>query len=313
MIFRPLLRWTLLSLLILLLLLSGGQIFKLRDLLQGGDLLPVLFLGMALLLEVALPLSALLSTGILYSRLRQDRALTALNSLGLRPAQYRAPALLLGLLLGGLALLMTQTLSPALVQALRGELERSAGPALLRAGAWPQMISSEQEIWLKSPSPQGPPRILHLAKPRLSLKEGAWLLESSAAQLWGPQLRLRVGSCRLHLSAEKLFKRLGSLGPPNSTWSEDLPQDAHGRFTWHRRWSLPLMAPLWALFGAWLGGRLKPLQALLLGSAALALAYWILRIGELNARAGFSSPLWAAWAPALLLLLTLTWLAQRSP
>jgi lipopolysaccharide export LptBFGC system permease protein LptF len=38
------------------------------------------------------------------------------------------------------------------------------------------------------------------------------------------------------------------------------------------------------------------------GTAAVGIGYWVLRTGELTARAGFMSPTVAAWAPFALMV-----------
>ena len=74
---------------------------------------------------------------------------------------------------------------------------------------------------------------------------------------------------------------------------------------------MPLMAPLWALLGGLLGGFLGGVRALVVGAGVVTLAYWILRTGELSARAGFGSAAFAAWAPCLLLFLGVYLIARR--
>ncbi len=310
-----LLAFSLLALIVLAAVLVGGQAVKVGDLLFGpAGPAPgwprALGLAALVLLEAALPLVALVACGLVYGRQRAEGAALAWRALGASP--------LLGVGLGLLAGWLAQAPVPRAVRALGGVLQAAAahqlaategtvalpgGGAARRGGA---------EVWAVLPTAGGPPTILRAEA--LTLQGDAastWRMMLERAWLWGPRLRVRAGEAHLRLDDAALRRRLGMLGPPNDRPSTALPATAHVRFTAHRRRALPAMAPAWALLGAVLGARFGAARAVAGAGAAVAVAYWLLRVGELSARAGFMAPWLAAWAPALVLALALTWAATR--
>lgn len=318
-----LLAFSLLALAVLAAVLVGGQAVKVGDLLFGpAGPSPgwprALGLAAVVLLEAALPLVALVASGLVYGRQRGEGATLAWSALGASPARRYAPALALGLALGAAAAWLAQAPVPRAVRALGDALQQAAahqiaaaeGTVALPGGGVARRGAAE--VWAVLPAPEGPPTVLRADA--LALEADAtttWSMALQRAWLWGPRLRIRAGEAALRLDDAALRRRLGMLGPPNDLPSAALPATAHGRFTAHRRRALPAMAPAWALLGAVLGARFGAARAVAGAGAVIALAYWLLRVGELSARAGFMAPWLAAWAPALLLGLALAWAAAR--
>ena len=103
------------------------------------------------------------------------------------------------------------------------------------------------------------------------------------------------------------------LGPPNATTNRMLStSDPHHVFTLHRRFALSCMALLWGLIGAFLGLKMNGPIVVILSSGIVASSYWVLRTGELAARAGELSPVLAAWSPVLVMttILAIIWRAS---
>lgn len=321
---------TALVLAVVLLVLIGGQLAQIGDLLwSAGSAAPwlaVIGRGALILLEAALPLAGLVGAGLVYGRLRSEAGWIAHAALGGHPLAALWPALLVGGLLGLGAAGLAHGVVPGAVVGLRGDLVAAAGAALAvpdRAVPLPGGGVARREPggawWAVVPQGRGAGRGAGLdrADPPLLVRAGSARIVGDQlllddARLWSPTLRIRVGAVRIALDADPLARRLGMFGPPNATPTADLdPTDVHHRFTAHRRSALPAMAPLWALFGALLGARAGGAVAVAGGALAVGAGYWLLRTGELSARAGFMSPVLAAWAPALLLALALAWVLHR--
>lgn len=300
--------------------LIAGQLAQVGDLLwragAGAPWGAVLGRGALVLLEAALPLAGLLAAGLVYGRLRSEAGWLARAALGAHPATALLPAVALGAVLGLGAMALSHRVVPATVVALRGDLVAAAAAAIEvpdRALALPGGGVARREVdgawWAALPSPgEGMPTLVRAEAARLD--GGALVLRE--ARLWSPRLRVTVGEARVEVGDGGLGRRLGMFGPPNATATAALDaRDPHHVFTAHRRTALPAMAPLWALLGALLGARLGGVVAVAGGAAGVGLGYWLLRTGELSARAGFMSPVLAAWAPAALLALALGWALRR--
>jgi len=289
-------------------LLSAGSPRLWWDALSGGALI---------LLEAALPLAGLLGAGLAYGRLRSEDAWIARAALGGSPWRAMWPAIAVGLLLGLGAGLIARETVPRTVDGLRGTLvtaiavglETSTEPVRLPDGTVAARLD-DGSWWAVVPDRRDP-TLVSAASIRLEPGTGSVVLRD--ARMSNADLHIEVAEARLPAPLPAL-RRLAMLGPPNALTSARLdPDDVHHRFTWHRRWAVPAMAPLWALLGALLGARFGGPPAIASGAACVALAYWFLRTGELTARAGFMSPVLAAWAPALVLGLVLLWVVCRDP
>jgi len=295
----------------LLLVLGAGQLAKLADLVGGGaDWVGLLAPTGVILLEAALPLAGLVAAGLVYGRLRADGALVARAALGQGPVRVWAPPALVGLALGACAAWLAHAPVPEAVTALRGRLLHAAvtgvvvdaGAVGLPGGG---VVRTDPGLWAALPNGDEAPTLLHARSARVEATDSGLALELRGVHLWGADLRVQTAEAEVRLDDPSLFRRLGMLGPPNATTSAGLGDGPHQRFTWHRRLSLPALAPLWALLGALLGAALGGPRATAVAAAAVAAAYWLLRTGELSARAGLLDPAFAAWAPFATLLCVL--------
>lgn len=304
-------------------LLVAGQMARVGDLLMAaGPDAPwgeALGRGALILLEAALPLAGLLAAGLAYGRLRAEDAWLAHAALGRRPEPALLPALAVGLALGGGAAALAHGPVPVAVDGLRALLLDAASAALTvvdRPLALPGggvALRRSDAVWI-AVGDGADATLIRAADAHLAVSGDGASITLEDARLWHPDTRLQVGAARLTAPAATLERRLGMLGPPNALTTAALDGgDVHHRFTAHRRSALPAMAPLWALLGALLGARFGGPAAVALGAGSVAAAYWLLRTGELSARAGFMSPALAAWAPAALLGLCLAWIWHRHP
>ncbi|MEZ4475130.1 MAG: LptF/LptG family permease [bacterium] len=274
---------------------------------------PALLLPAVLALaEPALPLAALFGAGLTYGRLRRQGALVALAALGTPPARVLAPAVAVGVMLGGLAAFVAADAGPRAVTDLRAralDLEGPAPAGLLRlpAGAALEIGGPPEArtLWAGFPSAAGPV-LVHGQRPAL-LGGGAGLT-LGPTWIWGPRLRAQVGEVVVRLGPDALHRRLQTLGAPHDLPTAALdPTDRRHAFLAARRLALPALAPIWALLGGLLGGGLGGRRAVVAGAAAVGAALWLLRTGELTARAGFLAPALAAWAPVALVALLAAW------
>ena len=342
-------RGTLLTLIALPLLLVVGQLAQLRWLWPlppaAQALLPELIARAALpLLAAALPLTALIASGLLGASLRSGDERVALGALAYSPLRIMLPPLLGGICLGSIAIILERGPIPSQLPALRSLLEEITLDRLQRGGvpvsfkdggAWLETVSSEEpaphrgehsttshsatKLWLTLPGRETRDgAVLQLQEPKLervqALDGSSKLnLQGQSLALWAPPLRLKLDEVQLILPLQRLLDhRLRSLGPPNALPSEALdPLDPHHQYTSARRIAAPAMGPLWGLFGFTIGLQVPAVAALVIGAGTVAIAYAILRAGELRARQGMLNPYWAAWRPftvlsILLLLLGLS-------
>lgn len=125
---------TALVLIAVLLVLIGGQLAQIGDLLwSAGSAAPwlaVIGRGALILLEAALPLAGLVGAGLVYGRLRSEAGWIAHAALGGHPLVALWPALLVGGLLGLGAAGLAHGVVPGAVVGLRGDLVAAAGAAL---------------------------------------------------------------------------------------------------------------------------------------------------------------------------------------
>ena len=322
-----LLTFTALATAVLLLILGAGQLARVADLLvTSGDWLGLLGPTALVLLEAALPLAGLVAAGLVYGRMRAEGALIARAALGIGPARTWGPAVAIGLLLGPISAWLASGPVPDAVVALRGRLVQAAVQGVVRGDAVPlpgggvvRAVPTDgaPAIWAALPAGEGAPALLHARAARADATSDGLALHLDGVHLWSRDLRVRTGQADIRLDDPALLRRLGVLGPPNALRSVALdPTNRHQHFTWHRRLALPALAPLWALLGALLGAPFGGAWATAASAGAVAGAYWLLRTGELSARAGLFDPGLAAWAPfallACLLLIAAPRLARRA-
>ncbi len=294
----------------------AGQGGRLRALMTwvGAQLDWPLLIGRAALVfaEGVLPLIPLLAAGLVYGRARRDGNLVILAGTGHRPLQLWAPAVLLGLLSTGLTWAVAHGPVPRATAALGRQLDGAIADTLAQPGqatALPGgqgVLAHDSHGWWAAWGRPSAPWVLRAAE--AAATPGAlgapWRISLGDAWLWGPAVRIRARRIELTGAPVAVSRRLAQFGPPNATPTAQLPRDRpHPVFVRHRRWAMGASGLAWALLGAGLGAGLAAGWALPVGAAAVALAYWVLRVGELAARAGFGSAAFAAWAPVLLLSL----------
>jgi lipopolysaccharide export LptBFGC system permease protein LptF len=282
-------------------LLLGGQLGQLAPLLAqagGLDWLRLLRTALGLMVEPALPIVCLFACGAAYSRLRADGAWHAALALGHHPARLFAPALGVGLGAALLASFLAHGPAPQWVAQTRQTVER--GLAVLPRGVALPLVDGHARL--------DDAGVLHAVVNHTFIRAEAprmrpgWRIEAGAAWIWGPKVRVRTDAVVLQLRPPRVARRLGVLGPPNSVPTAALDDTPRHRFLAQRRTALPALSVIWALLGALLGARWGGLRMVAGGTAAVGIGYWVLRTGELTARAGFMSPTVAAWAPFALMV-----------
>ncbi|MCB9536381.1 MAG: LptF/LptG family permease [Myxococcales bacterium] len=318
-----LLGFSLLAWVVLAAVLVGGQAVKVGDLLFGpAGPAPgwprALGLAALVLLEAALPLVALVASGLVYGRQRAEGAGLAWSALGASPLRRYAPAALLGVGLGLAAGWLAQGPVPRAVRELGGVLQGAAAHQLAAAEGTVALPGGGVarrgggQVWAVLPTPSGPDgparrragaargRRVHLARgarPRLAV--GPRACASARGRRSSTSTTRRCGggwacSGRRTIDPRPSCRRRPTAASPGIAAARCRPWRPPGR-CW-ARCSGPASAPR------------APSRA---RAPAVAAAYWLLRVGELSARAGFMAPWLAAWAPALVLALALAWAATR--
>lgn len=303
------------------LLLLAGQLAHVGPILVHADpaiWLRVAGLGALAMAEVVLPLAGLVACGLSYGRLRSEGGLVARAALGAGPLAVFGPALVVGGALGGAAALIARGPAPHAIAELRTVLMQAAADGVFG-------VATGRTL----PLPGGG----HVRRDGgtlwAALEDGRTLVRATDASvavvpgghaevtlrdawIWGPDARIRVGAATLRFDAHALSRKLGTFGPPNATPTAALDAaDPHAAFVGWRRWVVAATAPLWAVLGALLGGALGGAWATLTGAGVVTITYWLLRTGELAARAGSVEPVLGALAPVLALLLLLAVLGPR--
>lgn len=290
-------------------LLLAGQAARLVALLRGAALpWPELLLWATVGLgEVLVPLAGLIGAALAFGRWRGDAHLTALWALGLRPARVLAPVAAWGFVLGALTAWLGHGAGPNALARV-SELVRAG---LAAAPYGPEGLPlGEGGLVRGLRGPDGAPAELWAALPQ----RDRWVILRAAAleptpegpvlreaQLWTPGLRASVGTARLDTAGA--FRLPGTLRPPQTQATAALSlDDPRARWLRHRRSCLAALAPCLTLLGAVLGGAAGRTPAVLGAAAAIGLAYWLLRLGDLAVRDGTLSPLLAGWLPLIVLL-----------
>lgn len=287
------------GLVLIALLLVAGQVGQLAPVLrQAGaiDWTTLLLTAAGILVEPALPIVCLFACATTYGALRAEGSWIAAEAAGHRPARLLLPALGLGIGAATLAAALAHGPVPRWIQQVRGTVVAglNALPAdtdLRLAGGRARVAAdgSLHAVWDQT--------YLQARSARLVKAADTWHLVADDAWIWAPGARIEVRSAQVALDRRAIRRRLGQLGPPNSLATAQLDTSPRHRFLAARRTALPCLAVGWALLGGLIGIRVGPLRAVAAAAGLVALSYWVLRMGELNARAGMMSPLLAAWAP----------------
>lgn len=308
---RPLVELTGLTLMAAALLgalLVAGQAARLAPLLRGAPFSTWARLagfGLLGLGEVLVPVAGMLGAALAFGRWRAEGHLTALYSLGRRPARVLAPVLMLGVALGALTSALAHAWGPRALSALaadvaasvaelpwRGGLALAGESGALRGVTTPE--GGRAELWaVLGAGADTPPTLLRASGAGLD-PEGRLTLHE--VHLWAPGVRAVLGE--VDLSGEAPLRLPGALRAPNTVETAALDA-AEPTALWsvHRRCCLAALAPVLAVLGALLGGALGRTPALLGGAAAMGLAYWGLRLGSLGLRSGELDPALAGWLP----------------
>ena len=282
-------------------LLLMGQAFKLVSLtswtIASQHIAFVLGECAVIFLEAALPLGALVASGLVFSRLKRDGAHIALSGVGIPPAQLVMPLIPATLLVTLATMWLSSTPVPNAVSMLGKRLEglvvesatRSKGTIDLGTASilTDQTSTNDWQHWILVAQDDGKPdQLVYGSNLKIHRSLHDWRMTLSDAWIWINQVRVRTKHMEWSVPRPKV-KALGMLGPPNATTNPMLStSDPHHVFTLHRRFALSCMALLWGLIGAFLGLRMNGPIVVILSSGLVASSYWILRTGELAARAG---------------------------
>ena len=340
-----LMRWMTVITLSLVLPLVLGQLLRLRSVIwpinpDMSEALIHLFLGGSLiLLEVAFPISVLIVSILCVRRWRANGTYFDWCSMGGSPLQLISPLLLLGLFTSIFSYYIANQLSPQTIAQLSTEAEelvqkrwRALIPRALEKAHLP--ISNSEGITT-------PHRSSWLFESHFTEGDGFsyigcdhqehtclstwWREEDESAQgvelrdllIKAPTTQIQMKTFTLSLPPLQLNRVHKTFGPPNSLQNHELNFDlTHHRFIFHKRQSMAWLCLIFAIIGACSALLLNLSQCLFVSGALLLVGFGLLRSLELIARAGWLSPIIAAWMPPSLLFIMAIWSVlhlQRKP
>ena len=123
-------------------------------------------------------------------------------------------------------------------------------------------------------------------------------------EIFHEQKHLHVKKLKFQRPPLQLDRIYKTFGPPNSLPTDELKRgNVHHQFIAQKRSALSLSPIPFALLGAYLGLQFIFPLVLIGAGILIGINFGLLRGLELFARAGYISPVFAAWAPILLLLL----------
>ncbi len=304
----------------------SAQCFALRDVLlqtSPGIVAALICNGALALSEALLPIAGLTTSALAFGRLRNENALNAWHSLGISSTPLYAAILALGLFLGLVTLSLGQSVIPNAMGEMGDLLKQETLSAIFTPG--PKKLSEKikffvldskpRELWAILQTSDKPTILQAHLDPEIAIQQNR--LELQDVYIWSKDAHLHSKRAQLDLSNELahvnrgLNKRLAMFRAPNRTPSRELKNSLHERYTWHRRLAFPALAPIWCLLGALLGARFGAGKSICAAISICAFSYWLLRLGELAARAGFTAPTAAAWLPVAFCATICAWFAIR--
>jgi lipopolysaccharide export LptBFGC system permease protein LptF len=340
-----LMRWMTVITLSLVLPLVLGQLLRLRSVIwpinpDMSEALINLFLGGSLiLLEAAFPISILIVSILCVRRWRTEGIYFDWCCMGGSPLQLVTPLLSLGLITSISSYYIANQLSPRTIAQLSTQAEdlvqkrwRALIPRALEEAHLP--ISNSEGITI-------PHRSSWLFESHLT--EGDvfsyigcdhqehtclstwWCAEDESAQgvelrdlmIKTPTTQIQMKTFTLSLPPLQLDRVHKTFGPPNSLQNHELNFDlTHHRFIFHKRQSMAWLCLIFAIIGACSALLLNLSQCLFVSGVLLSVGFGLLRSLELIARAGWLSPIIAAWMPDFILVAIASWFVlklQRSP
>ncbi len=317
---KQLFYWMILSGIALGILILSIQALQLRSILfpflmEKIYLIDLFKYGILSILELLIPISALISTLISYHLFQTN--LFALQLYGYSLKTLYAPVMIFALIIGLSQCYLSSEITPQSLDRLR---------PLLIALIEKRFTSHQMSFKLKSKEIEGVALIyqgvdekryfllilsdmgyLMAENPKVKIqntqhKESTVVFQLFNTKIQKKNLLLQIGELSL---AHVQDLKLKQFSPPNTTKQWDLGEDVHERFIYHRRMAHSLSTVLWILVAVCLQQmkKLSMFQQSLILICAILLFYSLTRFLELKARASLFVPSLAAWLPVVLLLI----------
>jgi lipopolysaccharide export system permease protein len=342
---------TLLGLLVLVLL---QQAMRLTDLItkQGVSplaLAPIIALALPALVVIVLPVCALMTPAITYSRLATDSELLALRATGYSFYQLLGPVFVLGIFMGGVtAILVIHVIPHAnfLARQLIFEAVSSSLQLQIREGVFqspiPGLVLYVDQIDKKNGLLQG----VLLADNRTSEATTIFAPEAEIipdfpgmrviVRLRNGSLQRRAGDAEVQQAAFERYSFAIDVGSPwdsvelskkrvremtlGEIWQEAQALKARGGsylralVEWHKRVALPASCVILGFVGAPVGSlnrRTGRLGGFAMSAGTLLLYYLLLTSGASLAETGAIDPALGAWAPIAVAALAAAYLTCK--
>jgi lipopolysaccharide export system permease protein len=343
---------TLLGLLVLVLL---QQAMRLTDLItkQGVSPLaitPIIALALPALVVIVLPVCALMTPAITYSRLATDNELLALRATGYSFYQLLGPVFVLGILMGGVTTILVVHIIPHTNFLARQQIFEAVSTSLqlqIREGVFqsplPGLVLYVDRIDKKNGLLQG----VLLADNRTSEATTIFAPEAEIipdfpsmrviVRLRNGSLQRRQGEATVQQAAFERYSFVIDVGSPwDSTelskkrvremtlgeiWQEAQVLKARGGgylralVEWHKRVALPVSCLILGFVGAPVGSlnrRTGRLGGFALSAGTLLLYYLLLTSGSSLAETGTINPALGAWVPLAMAALAAVYLICKA-
>ncbi|MEE2787163.1 MAG: LptF/LptG family permease [Myxococcota bacterium] len=277
-----------------------------------------------ILLEMVVPISVLVGTVLLFGRLRTHQVPLALATLGHAPHQMLRPMLPWVIFLALLSGWLTADPIPSTIESLGHDLHRSvvqsslSHDGVIRLDKLEVITSTtgdgDRRHWMTMVRDHGPALIIFGENLYLTVEQEAWRMRVESLMMWPDQFRIRAPVAQFKFAPPNLPDHLRMFGPPNARVSHRLDvTHPHHQFTYHRRIAFSVIIIPWFILGALGAIRFQGPVIGLMCCGLLGVSYWLLRSGELAARAFQYSPVLAAWGPVILAcaMVPICWVSLR--
>jgi lipopolysaccharide export system permease protein len=351
---RELVKAFALSLATLTFVIMMHQIMLLVDLIvsKGVGVFTILRLflySLPISLEITVPISALVASLAVFSRMSADHEAVALKTAGVSPFRLQAPAIVFGLAASALSLYVSLDAMPHGTRAFRDlafDVARKRAMSALQEGTFNadfdgltlyfqrlEADGSLQNVFIEDRRDAAGPRVVvarkgHIAvdpenlRLRLTLQAGT--VHSVLSNLPGQYRFLSFTEFDMRLDLGRSLAQGASRGRGGMELTVPELRDEAAKQRWlglsdagtlveiQRRFATPLCGLFFAVLGSALGLRIRKASrnTSLLLAVAIGLGYYfVLTAGRALGERGYLAPVWAMWLPNGVLATTAGWFA----
>ena len=149
-----------------------------------------------------------------------------------------------------------------------------------------KLATGNKQHWVLIHRPSQPAVIMYGENLALSTAGSEWTMTADALMMWPQAFQITAESATFSFDRPSLPAQLRMFGPPNAYSNAQLNlTNPHHAFTYHRRLAFGFIIVPWFIIGAFAAIRFSGPLVGLLCSGLIGMSYWVLRSGELAARA----------------------------